>query len=112
MAKRRWIVRLADAAADDHDQIIAWTLQQFGARQAKTCARTLSLAIQHLSGGPEQPGLRARPEIGADLLTLHVARAGRRGRHVLLLRHSNGSAVIDVLRILHDAMDLPQPPPD
>lgn len=112
MARRGWTIRLADSAAADHDQIVAWTLEQFGTRQARTYARTLSLALQSLSRGPDQPGIRTRPDIGTDLLTLHVARNGRRGRHVLLLHHAPESSVIDVLRILHDAMDLPQHVPD
>ena len=108
MTARGWSVRLSASAQADFDDIIAWTADQFGARQAKTYSLTLTLAIQHLTGGPEQLGVRARPDIAADLLTLHVARAGRRGRHVLLQRHLQGSRVIDVLRILHDGMDPPR----
>lgn len=103
---------MAEAAATDHDNIIAWTSQQFGLRQARSYARTLSLALQYLAGGPSQVGIRARPEIGDDLLTLHVAGSGRPGRHLLLLRYQPGGLVMEVLRILHDSMDLPLHSPD
>jgi hypothetical protein len=48
-------------------------------------------------------GLAGFGDIGANLHTLHV---GPRGRHIILFRtaHMPGGA-IDVLRILHDAMD-------
>ena len=61
-----------------------------------------------LVAGPAQPGVKARPEIGKDLFTLHVARNGRRGRHIVLFRAEPdpGRHRIDVLRILHDSMDL------
>lgn len=108
MSSRVWTVRLSASAQADFDNIVAWTADQFGVRQARTYARTLSLALQYLSGGPQQLGIRAWPKIGVDMLTLHVARAGRRGRHVLLLRHQPASSVIDVLRVLHDGMDLPR----
>jgi len=40
-------------------------------------------------------------------MTLHVARAGRRGRHFVLYRIASPSEPpgIDVLRLLHDSMD-------
>jgi toxin ParE1/3/4 len=40
------------------------------------------------------------------LFTLHVTRRGRKGRHVVLFRMEDmKNNVIEVLRILHDAMD-------
>jgi len=55
-----------------------------------------------------QLGARPRPEIGQGLFTLHVARGGRKGRHFILFRidDSDGRRIIDVLRLLHDSMDL------
>jgi len=39
----------------------------------------------------------------------HVARGGRKGRHIILFRIGSPAKppTIDVLRLLHDAMDLP-----
>ncbi|HEV2268858.1 MAG TPA: type II toxin-antitoxin system RelE/ParE family toxin [Steroidobacteraceae bacterium] len=103
-----WTVRLAGAAEVDFEAIIAWTLQQFGDVQAGIYAETLSSAVQALVAGPAQLGIKARPEIGRSLFTLHVARNGRRGRHFVLFR-ADADPVrrqVDVLRILHDSMDL------
>ena len=39
------------------------------------------------------------------MLTLHVARQGRKGRHFVAFSVSEGH-IINVLRLLHDSMDL------
>ncbi len=67
--------------------------------------------LSRLESGPRIDGLRQRDEIGPGMRTLHV---GRPGRHVILFRvGSKADRTIDVLRILHDAMDLARhAPPD
>jgi toxin ParE1/3/4 len=109
-----WILRIAGAAEADFEAIIAWTLEQFGDAQAAIYAETLSSAVQLLIAGPTQPGIKARPEIGRGLFTLHVARNGRRGRHFVLFRVDTDPVhrQIDVLRILHDSMDLTRHVPE
>jgi len=109
-AKRRWPIRLAAAAEADIAEILQWTAEHFGHRQARVYADTLAGALEELSEGPEVPGARARDDIAMGLFTLHVASRGRKGRHFVLFRvgHDNDDAVIDVLRVLHEAMDLPR----
>ena len=87
-------------------EIIAWTLEQFGDRQAEVYAHSLSAAITALTEGPDVAGVRERQEIGKGLHTLHVARSGRQGRHFVLFRVRAGARQIEILRLLHDAMDL------
>jgi toxin ParE1/3/4 len=59
--------------------------------------------------GPTLAGVAARNDIAPGLLTLPVARKQRRGRHFALFRvAASDTRTIDVLRILHDAMDLPR----
>ena len=103
-----WTVRLADAAEADFAAIIAWTAAQFGAAQARIYVETLGEALIALRGGPGIAGVKRRDEIGQDLCTLHVAREKRRGRHFILFQVSGDARPprIEVLRILHDAMDL------
>jgi toxin ParE1/3/4 len=89
------------------EDIVRWTVGRFGRRQARIYARTLASAIEALTRGPSVPGATARDEIGPGLFSLHVARQGRRGRHFILFRvQGENPSVIDVLRLLHDAMDL------
>lgn len=107
-AARRWPVRLATAAEDDLRQILAWTSVNFGEVQARIYAETLSAALEALVDGPAILGAKNRSDIGRGISTIHVARHGSRGRHFLMFRvgRHQGQDVIDVLRVLHDSMDL------
>ncbi len=101
-----WKIRLAQTAEDDFRQITRWTTANFGRRQARTYAITLTNAIHVLANGPNVPGARSREEIGPGIHTLHVARQGRRGRHFVVFRTSSDEQCIEVLRVFHDAKDL------
>lgn len=113
---RPWPVRLTAAAETDFQDILRWTLEQFGEAQARVYAETLSMAVEALAGGPTVIGAKTRDDVARGLYTLHVARQGRKGRHFVLFRvgHDQEREVIEVLRLLHDAMDLPRhlPPLD
>ena len=108
MAVSSWTVRLSSAAEADYQQILRWTVENFGTAQARHYANTLSSALKALSPGPAIIGVKERPEIGNNIRTLHVARNGRKGRHFIMFRVGSiqGRDVIDVLRLLHDSMDL------
>ena len=99
----------------DVEHIFDWTETQFGEAQAFAYLDTLSAALESLTGGPDVIGARSRDEIAKGLRTLHVARLGRKGRHFILfrIRRDRKHDVIDVLRLLHDSMDLARhvPPP-
>lgn len=98
-------VRLVDAADLDYIDIIRRSARDFGAMQAEAYAETLDLAIEALGAdGTEAIGVKAREEIGPGIFTLHVARFGRRAAHLLVFQ-VDGS-IIEVLRILHEKMDL------
>jgi toxin ParE1/3/4 len=104
-----WTVRLTESAEDDFRSIVRWSSKQFGVAQARIYARTISMALQDLATGPALGGVATRDDIGPGLLSLHVARNQRKGRHFVMLRVAHGNArAIDVLRILHDAMDISQ----
>lgn len=104
-----WRARLAAAAEADFRNIVLWTSVNFGARQARTYSATLSIALRALTNGPIKSGAMLRDDIGKGIYALHVARHGRKGRHFVVFRVGRDShgEVIDVLRLLHDAMDLP-----
>ena len=108
MGVKRWTVRLSAAAEADYRQILRWTAENFGLPQARIYADTLSSALKALSNGPSIIGVKERGEIGTNICTLHVARNGCKGRHFVMFRVGSfqGRNVIDVLRILHDSMDL------
>ena len=103
-----WTVRLTKTAESDYQSIIVWTLREFGDLQARIYADTLSAALVALTAGPTTVGAKERSEIGKGVFTLHVARGGHKGRHFVLFRVGRGKHQrhIEVLRLLHDAMEL------
>jgi toxin ParE1/3/4 len=105
LAARYWRVRLSESAERDFLGIVQWTAENFGRRQALVYRRTLIAALTSLHDGPYLPDSRARDEIQPGLRSVHVARQGRRGRHFVLYR-SNEVGTVDIVRILHDTMDL------
>jgi toxin ParE1/3/4 len=109
-----WTVRLTLAADADFRSIIDWTLDHFGDKQARVYENTITAALDALTDGPTRVGVKERPEIAKGLFTFHIARGNRPGRHFVLFRIADkGRArTIEVLRLLHDAMDLARYVPD
>jgi toxin ParE1/3/4 len=105
MTERPWGVRLGAVAEVDFANIIRWTTQRFGSRQARIYREMLLQTIAELKQGLGVAGSKARDEITPGARTLHMARHGRRGRHFLLYRVADPH-VIEIGRISHDQMDL------
>jgi|SRR5271163_1791954 len=105
MAEPRWRVRLGAAAELDFANIVKWTTENFGARQSRVYRNMLVQAIGELADGPDVAGAKARDEIMPALCTVHVARHGRRGSHFLMYR-AVPKMTIEIVRVLHDSMDL------
>jgi toxin ParE1/3/4 len=91
--------------------ILKWTAEQFGRRQASVYRQTLIAALSALSEDPFAPDSHPRDEIDPGLRSLHVARHGRRGRHLVIYRIP-GKHTVDILRMLHDSMDVGRHVPD
>lgn len=104
---RGWRVRLAAAAEEDFRDIVRWTAARFGEAQARLYADTLTRAIDALKDGSHVTGARLRNDIAEGLMAIHVARRGRKGRHLVFFRVASPTEppTIDVLRLLHDSMD-------
>ncbi len=107
---RGWTVRLTAAAEVDFEEILHWTVAQFGEAQARIYTETVSAALNDLAAGPTVMGAKKRDDILQGLFTLHVARKGRKRCHFVMFRVgcAPDHDVIEVLRLLHDAMDLPR----
>jgi toxin ParE1/3/4 len=102
-----WAIHLTTAAETDFREILRWTAEQFGAQQANRYAGQLASTLTRLTEGPGVLGAKPRDDIMEGLCTLHM---GDKGRHFVLFRATGTdlSKTIEVLRILHEAMDLPQ----
>jgi len=100
-----WKVRLTEAAEQDFNEIFLWTVENFGIDQAHAYREVILDALQSLHDGPTIIGAKNLTGLPKNLKTLHVTRNGNRGRHFIVF---DASIVeyIQVLRILHDAMDI------
>jgi toxin ParE1/3/4 len=108
MTQALWAVRTSAAAKADFKDILRWTRDRFGTQQAQVYLETLTLALEDLCAGPQGVGCTLRSDIGPDIYTLHVARKGRHGRHFLVfrVRPLQDQPVLELLRILHDSMEM------
>jgi toxin ParE1/3/4 len=102
-----WRVLVSAAAWADIREILRWTERRFGAVQANAYATAIADAIAALTAGPATRGIRERVDIDQGLYTLHLSRIRRRARHFIAFRFRNEERrVVDVFRVVHDAMDL------
>ena len=93
-------------------QILAWTQQVFGDVGRVRYENLIGTALIDLRKDPGRVGVRQRPDIGKSVCTYHLASSHKRvspsaqvakPRHFVLFRVSRH--VIEVARLLHDAMD-------
>ena len=108
--ERQRLVRIAAAADADIQGILRWTAVHFGEQHARDYSETILAALQDLRLRSDLAGAHARDDILKGLFTLHVARGKRKGRHIIMfkIRHESEREIVEILRVLHDAMDLPR----
>jgi plasmid stabilization system protein ParE len=86
--------------------VLGYTLEEFGEAKYLEYRALIGLALKTLAATP-MVGKR-RPEIHPDAWTYHIARHGRKARHLFLYRIRD---VVEVARFLYDAMDFPRQRP-
>lgn len=106
---------LAPAARSDVREALMWSQERFGERTAARYRDLLKQALRDIAADPERPGFKERPDLARGVRTyrLYFSRDRARDdlgvvkkpRHFLVYRR-RGEAVIDVVRVLHDARDL------
>jgi toxin ParE1/3/4 len=84
---------------------LRFTASRWGAMQAESYRALISDAFAALLADPRTPRSRDRDEIRPGVRTLPIARAGRPVRHLVVYRISEAGD-IEVLRFLHDSMEL------
>lgn len=109
-------LRLSPDAEADIDEILEWSVERFGAEVRDGYEELISATLEGLMDNPLHPGTRDRPELGHGVRVVHLrsshgrVRAGARRirspRHFVVYRQVDG--VVQVVRVLHEAMDLPR----
>ena len=106
---------LSGAAQQDIAQILEWTQEAFGDVGRTRYENLISTALIDLRADPTRAGVRQRDDIGNSICTYHLASSRKRTttskqvakpRHLVLFRVKKN--VIEVARLLHDAMDFVQ----
>jgi toxin ParE1/3/4 len=98
---KAWTPKLSREAERDYANIIAWTVDTFGSRQAQRYRALFKEAHARLAQDPVANPARMREDLGAGYRILHLSRPGR---HYLIYRVEETRVVI--VRILHDSMEL------
>jgi toxin ParE1/3/4 len=105
-------VRLSPRAAGDLVDVLQWSLDAFGTLAAQRYEQLLYRALADLAADPHRAGVKSREDLRSGLYSYHLYYSRRRGRGNVLVsrpRHAVFFTVrpdlIDVIRILHDAMD-------
>jgi len=106
---------IAPAAAGDIESILAWTHEHFGERARLRYEALVIRALLDVAEKPDLPGSFARPEIADAVRSYHLfysrrhvkREAGRvaHPRHFILYRTAH-DGTIEVIRVLHDSMDI------
>lgn len=106
---------LSAAAQGDIAHILEWTQEEFGDTGRTRYERLISTALIDLRADPARAGVRQRDDIGKRVCTYHLASSRKRvttskqvakPRHLVLFRVKKN--VVEVARLLHDAMDFSQ----
>lgn len=103
-----------DAQADIVD-ILRFTHNRFGDAARRRYQALIGAALEAVATDPQQVGSISREELGAGLRSIHLVycrsmpNAGKvvRPRHSVFYRVATDQ-VLEVVRVLHDSMDLDQ----
>jgi toxin ParE1/3/4 len=109
------VLHLADHADEDIVSILALSLDKFGAAACRRYEALLVTAFKSVCADPGRLGSVARPEFGPAIRTYHLrfsrdeARTQEgivhQPRHLLVYR-AVGEWAIEIVRVLHDSMEL------
>jgi toxin ParE1/3/4 len=112
-------LHLAKAAQDDIEQVLEWTVHAFGSIGLKRYEALIQAALSDMATNPNCVGVRIRDDIGPATCTYHLASSRKRSsagsqvakpRHLIVFRVVGN--VVQVARLLHDAMDFAMHPPE
>lgn len=107
-------LRVTRPARTDIAAILDWSDEHFGDAARHRYERLIARALRALTGPSAPLGSRAAPEVASGIILYHLRHSRRaadgaavaRPRHFLVYRRIEPDIIV-VLRVLHDAMNLP-----
>lgn len=91
-------------AKRDIIEALAYTMERWGAEQARKYADLIEEALVVLANDPERG--KPRDDVRAGIRAFHIAQRGRPARHIVFYRVRANN--VEIVRLLHDAMDFAQ----
>ena len=108
------LLRLSNLAKADVEDILFHSQMMFGAAASRRYEVLIAQALHDIAADPDRIGVQRRDVLGSGIRAYHLVhsrhatrtKGGAVGnpRHLVIFRIS-GPDIIDVARILHDAMD-------
>ena len=105
---------LTTAARSDIVAALKRSVEGFGVPGRRRYEALILAAIRDVAADPARPGSRDRPDLGPGVRAYHLAHSRERARsaegvvrnprHVLFY-HCPDERTVEILRVLHDAMD-------
>ena len=93
--------------------VIDWTLHEFGREQASRYRQLMESALDDIMQNPVGPLSKKRPELRpANIFTHHITRRGKAARHWFIYHVDHGQNRIEIIRLLHDSMEIKSYLPD
>jgi toxin ParE1/3/4 len=113
-------IRLSADAVADIERLLARSAAAFGPQARERYERLLAAALEDIAADPERAASKARDDLRPGLRSYHLAFARKqargRGRTVARPRHfvlyRIAGVRVDIVRVLHDAMDLAEHVPE
>ncbi|MHA6195273.1 type II toxin-antitoxin system RelE/ParE family toxin [Pseudomonas wadenswilerensis] len=103
-------VRISRQASTDMADILRYTESKFGAGARGRYKELLHAGLRAIGEDPLLAGSQTRPEIAADIRSLHLIFCRKQARvlkprHILFYRLGSDQTV-ELIRVLHEAMEL------
>jgi toxin ParE1/3/4 len=100
--------RLTERAASDYADILRYTRRRWGNGRFTAYRSLLNDGIAKIAREPDCLNSHTRDELQAGIRSLHIGLLAERtgyGRHILYYRVA-ADGVVEILRILHDRMEV------
>jgi toxin ParE1/3/4 len=110
-------LRLSGPARIDIEDLLAWSEDRFGVAARQRYEALLTAAPSDVAQDPARQVVEQRPELGSAVFSYHISHSRRssearsaagvvaKPQHLLAWRVA-GDGTLDIVRVLHDAMEL------
>jgi plasmid stabilization system protein ParE len=105
-------LRFSRTVAQDIESALAYTLSHFGQQKFEQYQILIREALAHLEAHPAAPPAKQRRDIHPDAMTFHIGQPRKPARHLFLYRVIDNEQIVQIGRLLHDAMNARENLPD